>query len=204
MSLQNKVDPAGEIHKCTMRGQLFGNRGGRFHDPYSRELLPRRPWVSRQWICCLTEFKNRQRTVMSAGYTELFFLDEVTAFSAGHRPCFECRRAAAKKFAACWAEARQLDRPPKAGEMDMVLHQQRLNGRSKQTVQVEACSLPDGAMIQINDHYYARHTEQWVQWSWHGYGKAAKNTPALVQLLTPPAIIDVLRAGYKPQWHKDS
>lgn len=32
------------------------------------------------------------------GYTSLFFLDEVTALSAGHRPCFMCRRGDAKAF----------------------------------------------------------------------------------------------------------
>jgi hypothetical protein len=32
---------------------------------------------------------------MSPGkYTELFFLDEATAFATGHRPCQECRRDA--------------------------------------------------------------------------------------------------------------
>ena len=38
--------------------------------------------------------------VWAHGYTELFFLDEVTALAAGHRPCFECRRADALAFAA--------------------------------------------------------------------------------------------------------
>ena len=44
-------------------------------------------------------------TVMGRGYTELFFLDEATALAAGHRPCFECRRADARAFAALWPRA---------------------------------------------------------------------------------------------------
>ena len=40
--------------------------------------------------------------VFGNGYTELFFLDEVTALAAGHRPCFECRRADAIAFAESW------------------------------------------------------------------------------------------------------
>lgn len=43
------------------------------------------------WITCALEFKGRRRELMTPGaYTELFFLDEVTAFAAGHRPCAEC------------------------------------------------------------------------------------------------------------------
>ena len=54
--------------------------------------------------------------------TELFFLDEPTAFAAGHRPCFECRRKDAEAFAEKWREARRLSSPPYAAEMDEVLH----------------------------------------------------------------------------------
>jgi hypothetical protein len=46
-----------------------------------------------------------QRLHRPRSYTEIFFLDEATAFAAGHRPCFECRRAAALAFHACWAKA---------------------------------------------------------------------------------------------------
>jgi len=201
MSLQNKVDPQGQIHASAMRGQLMGNRGGRFHDPKTQQLLARRPWVSRQWICCLTAFKNRNRKVMGTGYTELFFLDEVSAFAAGHRPCFECCYADAKKFAAHWADAQQLDRPSRAGEMDRILHQQRLDGGSKRTVKVDADTLPDGAVIKKGGHFYARQQKQWVQWSWHGYGESTEISSAAVILLTPPAIVAVLKSGYKPGWY---
>jgi hypothetical protein len=48
----------------------------------------------RRWIACLTAFPGRRRTPMTPRrYTELFFLDEATALAAGHRPCWECRRA---------------------------------------------------------------------------------------------------------------
>ncbi len=76
----------------------MGNRGGRLHD--DKQKLGRRRWTSKQWICCKLEFNNRHRAVWGDSYTELFFLDEVTAFAAGHRPCFECRRKDAERFAA--------------------------------------------------------------------------------------------------------
>ena len=74
----------------------MGNRGGKLHDPATRSLV--RTQSSRQWICCVLEFRSRQRKVMGNGYTELFFMDEVTALAAGHRPCFECRRQDALAF----------------------------------------------------------------------------------------------------------
>ena len=77
----------------------MGNRGGRLHDA-QRKLSARR-WVNRAWICCKLAFNNRHRKVWGNSYTELFFLDEVTAFAAGHRPCFECRRKDAERFALC-------------------------------------------------------------------------------------------------------
>src|SRR5688572_12098743 len=112
MPLQNRVDPFGELFATPARGTLFGNRGGRFHT--DQQTLTRRRWASRQWICCVLKFKNRQRDVWGRYYTELFFLDEVTALSAGHRPCFECRRAEASAFAEHWRRARKLRERPRA------------------------------------------------------------------------------------------
>ena len=80
----------------------MGNRGGRFHR--ADQTLGARRWASRQWICCVLQFKGRRHPVWSERYTALFFLDEVTALAAGHRPCFECRRADANSFAEKWAQ----------------------------------------------------------------------------------------------------
>jgi hypothetical protein len=201
MALQNKVDPAGNIKASQMRGQLMGNRGGRFHDPLTRTLLPKRRWASRQWICCVTEFKLRHRTVMSNSYTELFFLDEVSAFSAGHRPCYECRRKPATSFAGYWAEAKQLDRPPKAGEMDLILHKQRLKERDKRISVAMSDELPDGAMIRMDTGYFAKREGKWHKWSVTGYQDSIEFANRTVQLLTPPAIVGVLNSGYKPEWY---
>ena len=90
MPLQNRVNPFGELCAFSARGLFMGNRGGRFHT--DAKTLTARRWASRQWICCVLDFKGRRRDVWGRFYTELFFLDEPTAFAAGHRPCFECRR----------------------------------------------------------------------------------------------------------------
>ncbi len=102
--LQNRVTPFGEIIATPERGMWMGNRGGCFHDAEQRLTASR--WVNTHWITCRLEFKGWHREVMQPRrYTELFFLDEATAFAAGHRPCFECRRHDAKAFQSAWVAA---------------------------------------------------------------------------------------------------
>ena len=145
MTLPNRVDPFGELFADPARGLLFGNRGGRFHRD-DRTLATRR-WASRQWICCVLDFKGRQRDVWGRYYTELFFLDEPTALAAGHRPCFECRRKDAQAFAAAMAAGRRLPATPTAPEMDRLIHAERLDGRAKRRHRLSIDHLPDGAFL---------------------------------------------------------
>ena len=123
MALQNRVTPFGVLVAIPARGTMYGNRGGRFHR--DDQTLGQRRWASRQWICCVLQFKNRHHPVWRDRYTALFFLDEVTALAAGHRPCFECRRRDAKAFAEKWAQAKGSDMP-RARQMDAVLQAERL------------------------------------------------------------------------------
>ena len=113
MPLPNRVDPFGDLFATPTRGTLFGNRGGKFHR--DDKTLGSRRWASRQWICCVLKFKGRQRNVWGRYYTELFFLDEVTAFAAGHRPCFECRRRDAERFAVLFSGMKQRACTPASG-----------------------------------------------------------------------------------------
>lgn len=145
MPLQNRITPFGELIADQARGMLFGNRGGKFHR--DDRTLGRRRWASRQWICCVLDFKGRQRDVWGRFYTELFFLDEPTALAAGHRPCFECRRADARTFARCWQRHARLPAPPAAPAMDRVLHAERLAGNAKRrhTRPIDFC--PTGSSL---------------------------------------------------------
>src|SRR4051812_17419368 len=201
MALQNRVDPFGELIATSARGTLFGNRGGRFHR--DDRTLGKRRWASRQWICCVLSFKGRHREVWGRGYTELFFLDEVTALAAGHRPCFECRRADAKAFAEKWAQGNGGD-IPHAPEMDMVLQPERLDGRTKRTHDMRIEDLPDGAMLALPSEPHAAfavRSSTLLRWSENGYvGKIARPC-GNANVLTPPSIVAVLSAGYQPQWH---
>ena len=96
MPHQNRVTPDSQLIATPARGTLTGNRGCLHNE--RGEI--RRPFVGKRWIACLLEFRGRRRAVMTPGfYTELFFLDEVTALAAGHRPCAECRREEYNRFA---------------------------------------------------------------------------------------------------------
>jgi hypothetical protein len=167
MPLQNRVDPFGELLAIPARGQFMGNRGGRFHT--AAKTLTTRRWVSRQWICCVLDFKGRHRDVWGRFYTELFFLDEPTAFAAGHRPCFECRREAAEAFAEKWREAHKLPARPRAGEMDDMLHRERLNGRRKRMHRLAVNTLPDGAFVALGEGAFAIRDDVVLRWTAQGY-----------------------------------
>jgi hypothetical protein len=200
MPLQNRVTPFGELLAVPARGTLFGNRGGRFHT--DAKTLTARRWASRQWICCVLDFKGRQRDVWGRFYTELFFLDEPTALAAGHRPCFECRYADAKTFAEKWRQACRLRTRPYAGAMDETLHRERLRGRAKRLHRRNIDALPDGAFVALDGAVFAVRGKALLRWTPQGYG-ARKKRPqgAAVDVLTPPAILAVLAAGYRPHWH---
>jgi hypothetical protein len=200
MPLQNRVDPFGELLADSSRGLFFGNRGGRFHTDV-RTLTCRR-WASRTWICCVLDFKDRHRAVWGRSYTELFFLDEVTALAAGHRPCFECRRKDATAFADAWRRAFNLDAMPRAGDMDDVLHRERLDGRAKRIHQRAINDLPDGAVIATEEGAFAIRGDAFLQWTSQGYAaRRPRPQTGTIDVLTPPAILRVLAAGYQPHWH---
>ena len=200
--LQNRVDPFGELFATLARSLFMGNRGGRFHR--DDRTLGQRRWVSRCWICCRLEFKGRHRNVWGKGYTELFFLDEPTALAAGHRPCFECRREDARAFAGAIATALGWRAPPRVAEMDAILHAERLDGRAKRTHRRALDDLPDGAFLTLSEApgAFAVRGAALLQWTPGGYTARRKRLRAgTVEVLTPPAILAVLAAGYRPRWH---
>jgi hypothetical protein len=196
--LQNRVAPDGSLHAVPERGGFMGNRGGCLHRA-DRTLGPAR-WRSRAWICCLTEFRGRHRPVWGEGYTELFFLDEATALAAGHRPCFECRRADARAFAAAWGRARGTA-PPRAPEMDRALHAERR--APHETVRYDA--LPEGAVFAADGAFHLRTADAAQPWSFAGYGPPQTFEPARsVAAVTPASIRAALHAGYRPRLHESA
>ena len=194
MPLQNRVDPFGELFADPARGTLMGNRGGRIH--IDDQKLTTRRWASQQWICCVLKFKSRQRDVWGRYYTELFFVDEVTAFAAGHRPCFECRRQDALAFAALFP------RVQRAPAMDEILHVERLDGKAKRLHRRKIDELPDGTIVVIEGGSFALRGKRLLDWTPRGYnGGRPRPRNIAIDVLTPPSIVAVLKAGYAPIWH---
>lgn len=206
MPYQNRVDPFGSIHADPARGLFTGNRGV-IHDPSARTLLKRR-WTTKAWIICNCGFRGWKRDVMGrnapsgeAGWTNLFFLDEVTALAAGHRPCFFCRRAQATAFADCLGGG---DGRPAAPDIDRRLHGERLasGGVPRTVAAAELDDLPDGAMTAIGRRCFARRSGRWLEWDFSGYAPIASEIlPPEMLLLTPPSTVAALAAGYRPVWH---
>jgi len=200
--LQNRVMPTGEIVSNPARGMLMGNRGC-IHHP-DRTLGVTR-WRTKMWISCVLYWRGRRRDVLPPGrWTALFFLDEVTALAAGHRPCGYCRRADHRWFAGSWRAAAGLAGPPRAADMDIWLHAERVSSRTRRQVtrQVLAGKLPDGAMVRRDGATALHRDGALLRWSFDGYGEPEPvPADAHVELLTPPSIVAALRAGYRPLVH---
>jgi len=201
MPLQNRVDPFGLIHAVPERGLLMGNRGGCFHTE-DRTLKPTH-WKTRQWITCVLEFKDRRRALMSDGtYTELFFLDEATALAAGHRPCYECRYADAKRFREALVRSGVFQYRPKASDLSDAIAgeiQAVLKGKSEREM-IETADLPDGAMFTTGSAAYLKWQGLAHAWHFSGYG-APSELPEQSIRLTPHITCHALEHGYVPALH---
>ena len=183
--LQNRVTPFGEIIATPERGTLMGNRGI-IHNPDTKQLLTRR-WQHHAWICCVLEFKGFQHPIMGAGaYTELFFLDEVTALAAGHRPCAYCRRVAFNAFKQAWCSAADIN-DVRAPEIDRQLHRERVTrDRKKVTFVAPLAELPDGTMIELDGNAHMLKENHLFPWHASGYGEPVPaKMSAQLPVLTP-------------------
>jgi hypothetical protein len=199
--LQNRVTPTGEIVAEPFRGMLMGNRGC-IHDADRRLGVSR--WRTKMWISCVLRWGHVRRDVMPVGrWTALFFLDEATALSAGHRPCGYCRRADHLAFGEAWREAQGLPRRLRAAEMDAELHRERVDqGRRKLTWQAALGDLPDGVMVSHDTTIALVHDQRLLPWSFAGYGAPIEMArSSTVRVLTPPKIVGALAAGYRPLVH---
>ena len=200
MPLQNRVTPTGDIIATPHRGMFTGNRGI-IHDPATKTLLRKR-WSSPAWITCVCEFRDWRRKVMGGrSWTELFFLDEATAFAAGHRPCFFCRRDDANRFRGCWEEGNGV-KDVRAREMDAVLHRERLERGKKRlhSLPMPVKQLPDGAMVQQGEESFLVLQGRALRWSMAGYSDAAGAIDNAM-LLTPPSTLRAFSAGYRTVLH---
>jgi len=198
MPLRNRVTPLGELIADPSRGLVYGNRGC-LHDELGRI---RRHHATKRWIGCRLSFRgwHREPLMQPGRFTELFFLDEATAFAAGHRPCALCRREDYVRLQAIWRELH-----PKlevgADAIDAQLHAERFDtetGRRRHH-RAPLDELPDGAFV-------LREGEPWVamgaglrRWTPAGYvDRAPRPASGSAPLITPPSLVALLRSGWQP------
>lgn len=201
MPYRNRVLPTGDIVAHPARGLFMGNRG-RLHDD-TKEVGPNR-WQRLAWITCLLAYQDRRRTVMGAGYTELFFLDEAVALAAGHRPCGECRREAYEQFHQGWIKT--FGRRLRAPALDQQMQADRIDPvtGTPQRHQAELDHLPDGSfIIGPGDGRPCLVLGATLRpFTPEGYeAPLLRPAQAAVLVLTPRCTVAVLKAGYRPQLH---
>ena len=148
----------------------------------------------------MLEFKNRHRNVWGDGYTELFFLDEVTAFAAGHRPVLRMpaqgRRAISPR---CSPAKKERARAP---AMDTVLHAERLDGKAKRLHRRTIDTLPDGAMIALDGEAFAVRGKRLLRWTPSGYDETRRvRAPATSTCSRHRRSSPCSARGYRPLWH---
>ena len=162
--LQNRVTPLGDLIAHPARGLVYGNRGC-LHDAQGRI---RRRWATRRWIACRLEFKGWHRSpLMQPGkFTELFFLDEATAFAAGHRPCALCRREDYNRFLALSASP-----APTRSTTGCTP-----SARRRAPAHRPPSTLPDGAFVLDGDEPCLVLGDALLPWTPAGYGPRPRDS----------------------------
>jgi hypothetical protein len=168
---------------------------------HDAERRIRRSYNGKRWIACRLEFRGRRRhRLMQPGrYTELFFLDEATAFAAGHRPCAECRREDYVRFTALWRDLH----PGKVGAdaIDAQLHGERIVPGTRVQRHHEAAfdELPDGVFVLLEGEPFLVLGRELLKWAPDGYHRGQRRPAGgRVVVITPPSLLSVLRTDWQP------
>ncbi|WP_197416390.1 MULTISPECIES: hypothetical protein [unclassified Massilia] len=182
----------------------MGNRGI-LHNDENRIV---RPWAHKAWVTCLLKFKGikRSKPFSQGNYSELFFLDEATAFAAGHRPCAYCQRARHLEFKDAWLRANvepEHRTSTSMPDIDKILHAERaISGGGKETYDAPLSELPQGAIFEHEEVAYLVSSRGCLPWSFSGYGMPKIiDSASVVKVLTPRSILQAFAIGFVPAAH---
>ena len=210
MLLQNTVDPWSNLVRDRSRIATFMGNRGVAHD--SNRQIKTKTWETRRWICCARDFKGIDRRPLFKtepfSYSELFFLDEATAYAAGHRPCNDCRKEALSLFKSIWLLTHRDEgntHPLTVKEIDDRLHSERLdhNG-AKATYAASISSLPPGTMFSYEGGAFLVQADGIRRWTSSGYHTASADPSTTVAVLTPPSIVKMIQQGLPVQVHESA
>jgi hypothetical protein len=136
-------------------------------------------------------------------YTELFFLDEATALSAGHRPCGMCRKPQLNAFKSCWLLANGRSTEMSLSDIDNALHAERVGRNEGENWTRVLHTLPPGVVVRWNDVPHLWTGSVLRPWTTIGYGDFIQDVGSSVEvtLHTPPSIVNAIAAGYPVQLH---
>lgn len=205
MPYQNRVTPRGDLIATPERGSLMGNRG----ILHKGDRIVRQS-MHRGWITCLLEHEDNHREVMGEGrYTSLFFLDEATAYSAGHRPCFSCQPERFYQFKDSWAKTNaryyNLSNPTMAN-IDRVLHRERITRKhEKVTYTDNALNVARGAFVEYEGKILLKWGEgnRFHEWTAAGYvSSITLPNSKQVTVLTPRSIVKMFKNGFVTGVHE--
>ena len=86
-----------------------------------------------------------------------------------------------------------------------MLHAERLEGRGKRRQRLALDDLPDGALLTLADapeRVFALRSASLLRWTPSGYvARRPRPRGIVADVLTPPAMLAALGAGYRPHWH---
>src|SRR3954468_8358619 len=196
MARRNRVSPLSELIATPARGLVYGNRGC-LPDEEGRI---RRRYNGKRWIACRLRFKDWHRSplLQPGKFTELFFLDEATAFAAGHRPCALCRREDYNRFLSAW----QTIHPGATGAdaVDAQLHDERVDPQTRgQLHHEQALPAPPGGTFVVHHHVPPLVVgDRLLRWSPAGYSSGTpRPASGAARVITPPSLVETLRGGWE-------
>lgn len=203
MTMSNIVDPSSRICQSPARGKILGNRGLLHNE--DKKII--RNYRSESWVTCIVDKYTKKEPIHKALNTELFFIDEATAFSAGHRPCDKCKKERFDNFLNSWLRGNKsvfTKIPKNIKTIDRIIHKQRIRNNKQVTYLCLFNLLPKGTFIQIEEDSYIVWNKDIFRWTQAGYKKATIETPTNKEVIvrTPKSFVNMYDAGFEPQVHE--